>query len=202
MSNAVVAADPIAEQFSRNTADHTMTVLHDDGVYRHLRFQNPEGSAYWFELVTWPGALTIHGDMGTYTFARLTDMFEFFRTDHHGINPSYWGQKTPGGTHSVMHYSSETLLEHVDTAISDYLANDGDEDVAAEARAAVQNAGALDDLWDGKKHAGELLEKLERIGVVSGTWEWDLREYDHAFLWCCHAIVWGIAEYDAERVAR
>ena len=29
------------------------------------------------------------------------------------------------------------------------------------------------------------------------TWEWDLREYDWQFLWCCWAIVWGIGQYRA-----
>lgn len=42
------------------------------------------------------------GDMGTYVFQRLTDMFEFFRTDREykkrnggklAVNLSYWGEK-------------------------------------------------------------------------------------------------------------
>lgn len=33
----------IAARFARDTAQHEMTVLHDDGLYRHLRFQR----TYW-----------------------------------------------------------------------------------------------------------------------------------------------------------
>jgi hypothetical protein len=28
------------------------------------------------------------------------------------------------------------------------------------------------------------------------TWEWDLSDYTHQFLWCCSAIPWAIARYD------
>ena len=34
------------------------------------------------------------------------------------------------------------------------------------------------------------------------TWEWDFKDYDWTFLWACHAIQWGIGQYDAARVAR
>ena len=59
----------------------------------------------------------------------------------------------------------------------------------------------LDDPWDGETNARELLEKLEALGVVSDIWEWDLRDYEWSFLWCCHAILLGIAQYDAARAA-
>jgi hypothetical protein len=29
------------------------------------------------------------------------------------------------------------------------------------------------------------------------SWEWQLKGYDWSFLWCCHALKWGIAQYDA-----
>lgn len=41
--------------------------------------------------MTWPGHLSITGDVGGYTFCRLRDMFEFFRGGQ--INPGYWGEK-------------------------------------------------------------------------------------------------------------
>lgn len=85
------------ERFSKDTATHEMTVLRDDGVYRHLRFKGPGSSAYCFDLVTWTGHLAITGDMGANMFCRLDDMFEFFRTDRlhggHTINPGYWSEK-------------------------------------------------------------------------------------------------------------
>ena len=47
------------EQFLKDAADHQMEVLRDDGVNRHLRFRNPESNAYWFDIITWPGALLL-----------------------------------------------------------------------------------------------------------------------------------------------
>lgn len=44
--------------------------------------------------------------------------------------------------------------------------------------------------------ARELLRELERIGLVSDTWEWDLTDWDFRFLWCLNAIAWGIQQYD------
>lgn len=59
-----------------------MTTVRDDGVDRHIKFRAASGgSPYWFEILTWPGALSISGDSGT---PHLTDMFEFSRTDDRG----------------------------------------------------------------------------------------------------------------------
>jgi hypothetical protein len=90
------------QRFLRCVAKHRLTILRDEGVYRHLRFKEPGRFAYWFDLITWPGCLAIEGDCGSYTFKRLYDMFEFFRRDgswrksfdsEMAINPDYWAQK-------------------------------------------------------------------------------------------------------------
>ena len=88
-----------AEQFLRDVDHHNMSVMHESGVYRHLRFRQPDTGNMWFDLVTWPGFLTISGDMGTWTFARLPDMFEFFRDSKLRINCDYWAEKLQHGNH-------------------------------------------------------------------------------------------------------
>ncbi len=91
-------------RFLKDTVSHAMTVIRDDGIHRHLEFRKPRpaGSEYWFQLITYPGELVITGDMGTYVFRRLEDMFEFFRIDRKdwsfnkdglSINPCYWSEK-------------------------------------------------------------------------------------------------------------
>ena len=106
------ATEEMAERFAKDIGEwvsddgtkriraHEMTVLHDDGLYRHLRFTamhlcndaewRTTNGFYWFDLATWPGTLTINGDCGTYTFSRTTDMFEFFRSRYgiSTVNPS------------------------------------------------------------------------------------------------------------------
>ena len=54
------------ESFLKNVKAHKMHVLKDDGVYRHVKFKNPETGNRWFEIVTWPNCLCIGGDMGNY----------------------------------------------------------------------------------------------------------------------------------------
>jgi hypothetical protein len=110
----------VAARFAADVAQHQMTTLHDDGLYRHLRFMRvapspktskPErSSSYWFELVTWPGSLTVNGDCGSFTFSRTEDMFEFFRGGR--INPQYWAEKVRGETR-LRRYSGERFREHV-----------------------------------------------------------------------------------------
>ncbi|WP_102157668.1 hypothetical protein [Zhihengliuella halotolerans] len=81
----------ILRRAKSNFANHVMIVEHDDGVHRHLVFRQPGTSFYGFEIITWPGGLTITGDMSTMVFRRLNDMIEFFDPDY--VNVQYWLEK-------------------------------------------------------------------------------------------------------------
>ena len=79
----------IKQIFLNDVKDHQMTIVRDDNIGRHLRFSKPGTSCMSFDLITWPGYLCCTGDMGTYVFKRLPDMFEFFRTkSNEGIHVS------------------------------------------------------------------------------------------------------------------
>ena len=69
------------ELFLRDVQQHQIQVIRHDGVNRHIRFKRPGSMSYYFDLITWPGHLCYTGDMGTYVFRRMDDMFEFFRDD-------------------------------------------------------------------------------------------------------------------------
>lgn len=223
----------MAERFARDTANHELTVVHDDGVYRHIKARSTkagEGWFCWFEVVTWPGALAIRGDCGSFQFARLDDMFEFFRLDGREINPSYWAEKTPDGGRSLKKYSEDALRERLDDWLTDYERDyliDFPEyadykarvtawealpkpnlqpmpDPMAEPPALPTPALLRTEIAEHEEEQGlydvesarELLDHLEKRGVVDGTWEWDLTDWDWQYLWCCYAIVWAIAKYD------
>jgi hypothetical protein len=50
-----------------------------------------------FDVVTWPGHLSISGDMGCFVFTRVDDMFTFFRGHEDAPNLGYsakWGEMT------------------------------------------------------------------------------------------------------------
>lgn len=94
------------------TRGHELTILHDEGLYRHLRFRSPDRNAFWFDIVTWPGTLVVRGDLGeSYVFTCTTDMLRLFRG--HEVNPHYWGQKLDEGLHSVMRYDRDLLEQAV-----------------------------------------------------------------------------------------
>ncbi len=203
------------ERFIRDTADHKMTVLKDDDLYRHLRFQREDGSSfYWFDIVTWPGCLVINGDCGTYTFSRLRDMFEFFgprgarggiEDERYGINPHYWSEKLRApGRDPVRHYSFEVYVRRVTEWMDGQIAYDGLEpDETSALRNAVHEQLLEHSEYDtepDEHDAHRRLCEFEHNGVhIGDSWEWDLREYDWSFLWCCWAIVWGIGQYRAAK---
>lgn len=84
------------ESFLRDVAQHQMTVIHDAGELRHIRFGRPGDSNMHFNVTTVPGYLMFTGDMGAWSFSRLRDMFEFFRGKEEGplrINRQYWSEK-------------------------------------------------------------------------------------------------------------
>lgn len=208
--NTITAA---ADRFTRDTTDHVMTVLRDDDLYRHLRFRRPDTGMYWFDLVTWPGYLTITGDFGTgYTFARLDDMFEFFRGKD--INPHYWAEKITSGQQGVTTYSEKRFREYVDEHVAAAIADrpelgvvvDDQKGLTGEVEEALSN-------WYNADHIEGAREFLDNFAYAysdadqiltwrfEDTWEWDLTDWGWSYLWACHAIQWGIGQYDAAKVA-
>lgn len=190
----------IAARFKADTAKHQMTVLHNDGLYRHLRFAAPKPNSWihWFEIVTWPGHLAITGDMesfsvkadaDTFMHARIPDMFEFFRGK--GINPTYWAQKVSGGA-GVKAFSRDEFISEVLDYIKDS-ATPGLRDEVTEEIFGDQSIGC-------SRTAHAALYDFEHKGFrFDDTSELDFERFTPHYLWCCHAIVWGIRQYDAAR---
>lgn len=188
---------------------HAMTILHDDGLYRHLRFASPDHGTYWFELTTVPGALIFRGDGESFVFARTRDMFEFFRSnsrEERGINPTYWSEKLTSDRTAAFKYDEESfrtqVWKHVRQYGSEYrgLAKAVQEHFF-DGWASEYNVEHEDDAraaLDSFKFEPERVQALEPFEFTD-TWEWDFKGFDWWFLWACQAIVWGIAQYDAAK---
>lgn len=182
-------------RFTADVAEHAVQVLRDDGVYRHIMCRKPQRSAYWFEIVTWPGVLTIHGDMGTFTFRRIDDMFEFFRGK--SINPGYWAEKLQAGTNCprldiAMEFSFERWAECVrnyrDVDMPNSAWNRALEELIEQAEGQDEHT-VLQSSYD-FEHEDRRLDDF---------FEHTFREYTFHFLWCCHAITWATSAYDAQK---
>lgn len=198
----------IARRFADEGANHAMEIVLDDGLHRHLRFRGqvwcpplaqPQNSGHmWFDLITVPGTLIFQGDGQSYVFSRIEDMFEFFRGKIRLIDPHYWAEKLTSCSREDAKSYDEALFkrlvtEHVEENIEYGCAPEG----LAEA---VREQVLGDSSIYYEAGAREVLECFQH-GDYSfpDVWEWDFRSYDWWFLWACHAIVWGIALYDADK---
>lgn len=193
------------DDFLRDIALHQMQVIRDDGVNRHLRFKRPGTMCMHFDLITWPGYLCYTGDMGTYVFRRLPDMFEFFR--HGGTYPlysidrRYWAEKVEAQDKGdgLMEFSAEKFRERVKEQFDDY-AEGMTEAARADLWRAVQSyvINTLDDDRSGRDAYRAAMDfEHDKHRPFGDLWEADCRVFTHRFTWCCHALRWAIAAYDA-----
>lgn len=187
------------KRFKSDTKNHKLVIAYDDGAMRHMTFANPKSSAYHFHITTWPGYLCFSGDMGTYVFSRLSDMFEFFRGKD--INLGYWSEKLqavdkPSG---LMKFSEKLFKENVLQQFNDWDFSD-----AGQKRLARKElTEGYDCPFDrGYNTAAEALAELYRYKCeVTGNtfrdaWDYNYEEYSFRFVWCCRAILHGIGVYD------
>ena len=210
------------KDFLNQIKSHALEVFRDDGVYRHIRLRKPGTMCEHFDLITWPGYLCYTGDMGTYVFSRLQDMFEFFRTDRRteyltskgltlGINLSYWAQKVEAGDKSsgsdgIREFSIETAHESVRDYVknhTDHLEPDEDDD-DAEKQIRADRLESLttelnDEIYstDDKYSFTQAIRDFSHDGFYfDDFWEYGTDDYTYRFAWCCYALAWGIQQYD------
>lgn len=204
------------DRFLKDCTEHTIRVVRDDGVDRHLVFQKPGTSCNWFEIVTWPGVLAIRGDHGAYMLSRQKDMFEFFRQAGDRINPGYWMEKiiavdsNCGQPGSAENFSADVFKRNVVEWFRRY----------TDARWYPENRADRWALWEAiremladvdshdESHNWSLLRdfsiwneetcKHEYRDFFS-DWEMTCKEFDFHFIWNCYAIAWAIKQYDTAK---
>lgn len=215
----------VSEQFKRDVQEHALTILRDDGLYRHLRFKRPGTMTCYFDLVTWPGHLAYVGDMGDYVFTRVEDMLTFFRG--HTPSPGYWAEKCVAvdKNSGLNAFSQDVFKASIEEDLQSHIAGyyappddvDGDGEVIEEtdeARTAREEAiqelrdAVDDDVFerlgddrDGRSAVSAAMDVEDSKGrcPFSTIYESDFTEWTFRFLWCCHALPWAIAQYDAEK---
>lgn len=198
------------EAFKADTRRHAITVVKDDGLYRHIIMSTPGTFAWRWEVTTWPGSLAIRGDIGMpLVFTREPDMFEFFATGTYDdgaprISPLYWAEKT-GMSHVLEEEYSETefrrqvarmLGDAVDDATGYGTEGDGwERDLAA--------ACAVLHLWEDMDFTDPAFEHTAREWAMGHT---DLlgddfyqkREFNGLkthFIFTCFALAMTVAAY-------
>lgn len=199
------------QRFLNDVAKHEMIIIRDDGVNRHIRFKRSGTSCMHFDLITWPGYLCYTGDMGTYVFCRLEDMFEFFRADRKharpedgkalAINPDYWGEKLQAvDTHGGFRQYNADIFHRIIKEIVD--SHITEEELSGAAAKKLRDAVA-DEVFthdETEQDAHEAARDFDHEGFqFHDFWEHDLKEFSHRFMWCCYALAWGIQKYDEHK---
>lgn len=187
---------PNKDRFLKDIVNHTMSIVRDDGVYRHLIFSNNGSSIYRFEIITWPGYLAYTGDMGAFVFTRVEDMFSFFRSSRKEINPDYWSEKVvaenkPDG---VEKFSIDDFRENVLGSTRSHLSLEVDEVIPAEIMEEIAPLLESEDMIDAVCTIRDF--RSDKIDF-NDWWEFNNNRYTYSFLWCCYALVWAIDQYDA-----
>jgi len=198
------------ERFLKDVSGHVMTILDEDGVHRRIRFSKPDSSDMRFDIITWPGYLCFCGDMGTFVFQRLEDMFAFFRTGGNDpgklfINTSYWGEKCVAvdSVDGIREYSPDSFRDVVKEWLGEQLEDEEDEALKRELSEAVEG-DLLSHADDGEAEVRRLVDDFcfnwfGRTFELSDFWETTLTVKTHRFLWCCYALAWGIQKYDGAK---
>lgn len=184
-----VMKQDVKKVFLGHVENHTMAIELDNGVFRSIKFSRDGSSVFYFRITTWPGHLCISGDMGTYVFARLSDMFTFFRGDTLEINIGYWTEKLQ----SISRFGSTDGSAHEFDPEGTYESVKED----AEEHGKGEEAKGLLEC----SSAQEALAAIEEMGMQDG-WEYLSTKPTFHIVWCLYAIRWAIMQYDQQQPTR
>lgn len=211
---------PTEQSFLSNVSDHVMTIVRDDGVHRHIRFQKPGTYCMYFDLITWPGYLCYTGDMGTYVFQRLEDMFQFFRTDREArhlkpgqtlaINLGYWSEKIEAQDKcdGIKKFSEERFNRAVLEDLVSWIRHRYHQTTKEERRdlwdAVMMEVIGADEDSGGYRKQVAVHDFHHRVNdsltfSFDDFFEHNVEEFTFRFVWCCYALTWGIQKYDESK---
>lgn len=190
----------LANLFTQDTAKHCLTVLHDQGHYRHLRWAVPGSGINAVEVTTIPGSLFVTGDMGSFTFHRhgtidmLASGFFANRSSY-----DYWASKCEAADTRVglREFSTDVLKATVNSYIEDWA--DGDEsaqvNLSQEAEV-ILDAETVEDAYNRLSDFDYDDLRFDDIDESSVT------EFTFQFRWICRALMQVSAEYAALTASR
>ena len=186
-------AEAVAEQFAKDTEGFVLIVLHEEGEYRHLRFQKPAERWGSTDIHTWPGGVVTSGDMADgWMFQRGLGFFA------NRVNLSYWEEKLARSCRATAkEFSEVTLRAELASAVMDFdvpesLRDELDDDVAhlidsILAEHAGTNA-ALEQISD-FTFEKECPDCLESVNISFGDpYELDVEDYTWHFVWAAHVL--------------
>ena len=152
----------------------------------------------YFEIITWPNYLSIVGDMGSLTFSRIEDMFNFFRSESANnprVNPSYWHEKLVSSDHNEppKEYKPEIFLAIVKKELEAWHFEGGcDNETMMEILETAKYAS------ESEYEARSWLYENDG-SPITDAWEYTLEEFTDRYKWQLWAIVHTVIAYDLEK---
>lgn len=193
------------EDFLKNIKNHDLVILKDEGLYRHIKLSADNTTNQYFEIVTFPGYLIYVGDMGSYTFARQPDMFNFFRADPKqklvpSPNYSYWSEKciaedTRAG---IRKFDIESFRGCVIEDTLEWFGVNAKEELSKEVLEEISPLLTPEDEWEAIAAIRDFRSDLIRFDAF---YEHTLSRETVRYQWCCCAIQWAIRKYDEEKAS-
>lgn len=184
--------EEVTRHFPLRTANHRLTVLHDDGLYLHLRMSTADSNIDSWQVMTWPGYLAVVGDMcDGFTFHRHgeEDMLMLFHPDRGGINPGYWGEKLATEQRDSWEEFDEDLFR---SEVAEAVAESIDDDTLTSAEGAAL-------LEDAETHTDDPVSAVEWAGnnqeFLGDIYEGGFRAPSYNALFTCHALAATAAAY-------
>lgn len=196
------AADAWAA-FQKNAAGHQLTVLHEQGLYRHLRMAEPGTRMWSWDIVTWPGHLATSGDIADgLTFSREEDMVPFFGTAARSkayysdgapcIDFRYWAEKLQGDQRQTTQaYRHENFLRFVRETLTERLEDGYDSDLTpSEVKRLIDEVNTLEHY---ESEARAWLDDHQE--EFPDSWENTFKDYTFHFQLACYAINAAVHAY-------
>lgn len=202
---------PTMERFLGDVATHEMQIHLDQDVYRHLEFRQADKSwNHGFHIITTPGRLMISGDMGTWVFCRIPDMFNFFRSPSGEINLGYWAEKcingTSGGSREAREYNGDVYKSRLIDSLDNYDLTDEKKAMVIEELNEIDfddEHGVISQIRDFEVDLYDDDDAPTLRGYdtfqFQDVWEIGMTTYSYHFTWCLYAIAWAINQYDKEK---
>lgn len=191
------------KDFLKRSEKLQMTIVKDDGVFRHLSFRDPEHNHGWFTVTTFPGHLVVVGDYGSYVFARVEDMFEFFRGGA-DTDPGYCASKALAEDveedRRCWVYDWDKLREEVSTDFYDYITYDNrPEDETQKEDWEMELYDFLDQCEYEEGYLSTDSTELDDSGFVYERTNYNPYSMSYSYLWTHAAVSWAVEQYDKEK---
>ena len=196
-------------------------ILHDDGVYRHLRLAKAIDSLMeGFDLITFPGALVFTGDYGDYTWKRIEDMAYFFsgeNTDFKTRTPdfSYWAEKLVAegmyASRKTRQFDDEGVRKEILARYVEYC--DEHPEMSDAKKIAIWERLDNEVLQPSDYSSSEACEfemrnrlydysENDRRGapaILHNTYDWGMHCLTDNYIWACYCVAWGLEQYHKQK---